>query len=83
MLFNSLTFLVFFVIVFTLHRLIPGWNSKKLLLLFASYLFYVAGTRPTYSPSVAPVGSPYEDSSPGGQAPLQEPLSGCQTGRRA
>lgn len=46
MLFNSLTFLVFFVIVFTLHRLIPGWNGRKLLLLFASYLFYAAWNPP-------------------------------------
>jgi len=46
MLFNSLTFLVFFVIVFTLHRLIPGWTGKKLLLLAASYLFYAAWNPP-------------------------------------
>ncbi len=46
MLFNSLTFLVFFVIVFALHRFIPGWNRKKLLLLVASYLFYAAWNPP-------------------------------------
>lgn len=46
MLFNSLTFLVFFVIVFTLHRLIPSWNGKKRLLLLASYLFYAAWNPP-------------------------------------
>jgi D-alanyl-lipoteichoic acid acyltransferase DltB (MBOAT superfamily) len=46
MLFNSLTFLVFFVIVFTLHRLMPGWSGKKLLLLVASYLFYAAWNPP-------------------------------------
>ncbi|MFI4920087.1 MAG: MBOAT family O-acyltransferase [Gammaproteobacteria bacterium] len=46
MLFNSLTFLIFFIIVFTLHRLIPGWNGKKLLLLAASYLFYTAWNPP-------------------------------------
>ena len=46
MLFNSLTFLVFFVIVFALHRLIPGWDRKKLLLLVASYLFYAAWNPP-------------------------------------
>src|SRR5579872_1386154 len=46
MLFNSLTFLVFFVIVFTLHRLMPGWGAKKLLLLIASYIFYAAWNPP-------------------------------------
>lgn len=46
MLFNSLTFLVFFVIVFILHRLMPGWGAKKLLLLVASYLFYAAWNPP-------------------------------------
>jgi alginate O-acetyltransferase complex protein AlgI len=46
MLFNSLTFLVFFVIVFTLHRLMPGWGAKKLLLLIASYVFYAAWNPP-------------------------------------
>ena len=46
MLFNSLTFLVFFVIVFTFHRLIPSWGGKKLLLLVASYVFYAAWNPP-------------------------------------
>ncbi|HEX7965808.1 MAG TPA: MBOAT family O-acyltransferase [Gammaproteobacteria bacterium] len=46
MLFNSLTFLVFFVVVFGLHRLIPGWGGKKLLLLAASYVFYAAWNPP-------------------------------------
>ncbi|HSN16652.1 MAG TPA: MBOAT family O-acyltransferase [Gammaproteobacteria bacterium] len=46
MLFNSLTFLVFFVVVFVLHRLIPGWSGKKLLLLVASYIFYAAWNPP-------------------------------------
>ena len=46
MLFNSLTFLIFFIIVFALHRLIPGWNRKKLLLLVASYVFYAAWNPP-------------------------------------
>jgi len=46
MLFNSLTFLVFFVIVFAVHRLIPGWYGKKLLLLVASYVFYAAWNPP-------------------------------------
>lgn len=46
MLFNSLTFLVFFVVVFTLYRLVPGWGAKKLLLLVASYVFYSAWNPP-------------------------------------
>lgn len=46
MLFNSLTFLVFFAVVFTLHRLMPGWSAKKLLLLVASYVFYGAWNPP-------------------------------------
>lgn len=46
MLFNSLTFLTFFAIVFTLHRLMPGWSAKKLLLLVASYIFYAAWNPP-------------------------------------
>jgi len=46
MLFNSLTFLVFFAIVFGLYRLIPGWGTKKLLLLVASYVFYAAWNPP-------------------------------------
>jgi D-alanyl-lipoteichoic acid acyltransferase DltB (MBOAT superfamily) len=46
MLFNSLTFLIFFVVVFALHRLIPGWQRKKLLLLVSSYLFYAAWNPP-------------------------------------
>ena len=40
--FNSLTFLVFFVVVFALHQLLPGWTQRKQLLLVASYLFYAA-----------------------------------------
>ena len=46
MLFNSLTFLVFFAVVFTLHRLMPTWGMKKLLLLAASYAFYAAWNPP-------------------------------------
>jgi alginate O-acetyltransferase complex protein AlgI len=44
--FNSLTFVVFFVVVFTLYRLLPGWSAKKNLLLVASYLFYAAWNPP-------------------------------------
>jgi len=39
-LFNSLTFLVFFAVVFTLYRVLPGWGLRKNLLLGASYIFY-------------------------------------------
>src|ERR1700756_3523314 len=46
MLFNSLTFLVFFVVVFTLHRLLAAWSPRKLLLLIASYIFYAAWNPP-------------------------------------
>jgi alginate O-acetyltransferase complex protein AlgI len=46
MLFNSLTFLVFFVAVYALFWVIPGWTGRKLLLLAASYLFYAAWSPP-------------------------------------
>ena len=42
MLFNSLTFLVFFCAVFTLHHILPTWTAQKRLLLVASYIFYAA-----------------------------------------
>ena len=46
MLFNSLTFLIFFVLVFILHRLMSSWAAQKRLLLLASYLFYAAWNPP-------------------------------------
>ncbi len=46
MLFNSLTFLVFFIVVLVLHRLPLGWRIKKFNLLLASYLFYAAWNPP-------------------------------------
>lgn len=46
MLFNSLTFLVFFSIVYSIFWLLPGWTAKKQLLLIASYLFYSAWNPP-------------------------------------
>ena len=46
MLFNSLTFIVFFAIVLALHHLPIGWNWKKLNLLLASYIFYAAWNPP-------------------------------------
>jgi alginate O-acetyltransferase complex protein AlgI len=46
MLFNSLTFLIFFVVVLGLHRLVPGWSAKKGVLLLGSYVFYTAWNPP-------------------------------------
>lgn len=46
MLFNSLTFVVFFVLVLALHHAPLGWTTKKANLLIASYLFYAAWNPP-------------------------------------
>jgi len=46
MVFNSLTFVVFFAIVLALHNLPFPWWLKKLNLLIASYLFYAAWNPP-------------------------------------
>ena len=46
MLFNSLTFLVFFFLVFVLYCLVNNWTGRKRLLLVASYLFYAAWNPP-------------------------------------
>jgi alginate O-acetyltransferase complex protein AlgI len=46
MLFNSLTFVVFFVIVVTLYWSIHGWQLRKNLLVVASYIFYGAWNPP-------------------------------------
>ncbi|WDI31470.1 hypothetical protein PUV54_16080 [Hyphococcus flavus] len=46
MLFNSLTFLVFFAIVLALHNAPFPWRMKKFNLLIASYLFYAAWSPP-------------------------------------
>ncbi|MEX0331964.1 MAG: MBOAT family protein [Puniceicoccaceae bacterium] len=46
MLFNSLTFVVFFAIVLALHHLPIGWTWKKVNLLLASYIFYAAWNPP-------------------------------------
>ena len=40
MLFNSLTFVVFFVVVVTAYWTLRSWETRKNLLLAASYLFY-------------------------------------------
>jgi alginate O-acetyltransferase complex protein AlgI len=45
-LFNSLTFVLFFTIVLALHNLPLPWKTKKLNLLLASYLFYAAWNPP-------------------------------------
>jgi len=46
MLFNSISFLVFFSIVLLLHYLPFSWKAKKFNLLIASYLFYAAWNPP-------------------------------------
>jgi alginate O-acetyltransferase complex protein AlgI len=40
MLFNSYVFLIFFCVVYSSYRILPGWTARKLLLLVASYFFY-------------------------------------------
>ena len=46
MLFNSLTFIVFFVVVLSLHYSPLSWHIKKVNLLVASFLFYAAWNPP-------------------------------------
>ncbi len=46
MVFNSLTFIVFFALVLVLHSMPFGWTTKKVNLLVASYLFYAAWNPP-------------------------------------
>lgn len=46
MLFNSLTFIVFFALVLALHNAPLNWTTKKFNLLIASYLFYAAWNPP-------------------------------------
>jgi len=46
MVFNSLTFLVFFACVLGLHSLPLAWKTRKVNLLLASYLFYSAWNPP-------------------------------------
>ncbi len=46
MVFNSLTFVLFFAIVLLLHNLPFPWSVKKFNLLIASYLFYAAWNPP-------------------------------------
>ncbi|PCJ50274.1 MAG: membrane-bound O-acyltransferase family protein [Gammaproteobacteria bacterium] len=46
MLFNSLTFILFFVLVLAVHYSALSWRSKKISLLTSSYLFYAAWNPP-------------------------------------
>ncbi len=46
MVFNSYTFIVFFIIILFLHNLPLTWNVKKVNLLLASYIFYAAWNPP-------------------------------------
>ncbi len=46
MVFNSLTFVVFFACVLGMHSLPLPWTAKKINLLIASYLFYAAWNPP-------------------------------------
>ena len=44
--FNTLTFVVFFAIVVALHALPLAWKTRKVNLLIASYVFYAAWNPP-------------------------------------
>lgn len=46
MLFNSYTFLLFFIAVFVARNLPIPWSFKKTILIFSSYLFYAAWNPP-------------------------------------
>ena len=46
MIFNSLTFLVFFVVVLAIYYLPWTWTQRKVFLLLASYVFYAAWNPP-------------------------------------
>ena len=46
MLFNSLTFVIFFIVVLLLHNMPFSWRVKKTNLLIGSYLFYAAWNPP-------------------------------------
>ena len=46
MVFNSYTFVVFFIIIMILHNLPFSWKVKKINLLLASYIFYAAWNPP-------------------------------------
>lgn len=46
MVFNSYTFIAFFIIMLLLHSLPFSWKQKKINLLLASYVFYAAWNPP-------------------------------------
>src|ERR1700753_3891182 len=46
MIFNSYTFIVFFLVVLFLHNLPLSWKVRKIILLLASYVFYAAWNPP-------------------------------------
>lgn len=46
MIFNSYTFVAFFIIILLLHHLPISWKFKKINLLIASYIFYAAWNPP-------------------------------------
>jgi len=46
MVFNSFTFIAFFIIILILHNLPFSWKVKKINLLIASYIFYAAWNPP-------------------------------------
>src|SRR5436190_4909040 len=46
MVFNSYTFVVFFIVILILHNLPFSWKTKKINLLLASYVFYAAWNPP-------------------------------------
>ncbi|HMK25973.1 MAG TPA: MBOAT family O-acyltransferase [Chitinophagaceae bacterium] len=46
MVFNSYTFIVFFIIILILHNLPLPWKTKKINLLLGSYIFYAAWNPP-------------------------------------
>ena len=46
MLFNSLTFIVFFAVLLAIYYLLKSWKAQKWLLLIGSYLFYAAWSPP-------------------------------------
>ena len=46
MIFNSYTFVAFFIIILILHHLPISWKAKKINLLIASYIFYAAWNPP-------------------------------------
>src|SRR6186713_2151247 len=46
MVFNSYTFVAFFIIILVLHNLPFSWKTKKVNLLLTSYIFYAAWNPP-------------------------------------